>query len=298
MDQKSYSHLSVMKDEVIKFLITDPGGLYLDATIGLGGHSLGILNSLSASGKVLGLDMDPEALEIAGQKLLNFHDQFLPVHANFKTLGTILRDRGFFPLSGALFDLGISSMQLDNPKKGFSFTHTGPLDMRFSPDNPLTAALIINRWPEEQIARVLLEFGEEPNAQKIAGAIARRRDKSPFQTTSDLASLIESVVPRKKTHSATRSFMALRIAVNAELDNIEPGIESAVALLKNGGKLLVITFHSLEDRIVKRLFDSLEARGICRFLQEKSLKPSPEEIESNARARSARLRIMEKINDK
>ena len=298
MEREFYSHQPVMKNEVLKFLITDFSGFYLDATLGLGGHSFDILNSLSAQGKLLGLDMDSEAIEIAQEKLSRFENRFISQCVNFKNLEPVANKLGFFPLSGALFDLGVSSLQLDNPSKGFSFNYEGPLDMRFSKETPLTAAMMINRWPEEQIARILLEFGEERFAKKIAQAIVLRRDKKPFETTTDLADLIAKVIPREKKHSATRSFMALRIAVNGEIDNIKPGLESAVSLLKVGGRLLVIAFHSIEDRLVQQLCDSFAERGLCKFIGKKSLKPSKEEIESNARARSARLHIMEKINEK
>lgn len=297
-DKNAYSHEPVMKDEVLRWIITDKDGLYLDSTVGLGGHAFGILKSLSEKGRLLGLDMDPEALEYSKKRLAPFNGRFELIHSNFKDMNFVLQSRSFFPLSGVLFDLGVSSLELDNPRKGFSFNSEGPLDMRFSPDNPLTAAHIVNRWPEDQITRVLFEYGEEKSAGKIARAIVHRREKAPFQTTTDLAALIAQVNPREKIHPATLSFMALRIAVNGELDNINPGLEGAVSSLKKGGRIVVITFHSLEDRMVKRLFESFAERGLCQFLNKKRFDPSDEEIKINPRARSARLRVMEKINEK
>ncbi len=294
---KIYSHKPVMEEEISQFLLTDPDGLYLDATVGLGGHSSRILSFLK-NGKLLGLDQDSDALSYAEKKLAPFKEKFSLIQANFKETGAILKTRNFFPLTGALFDLGVSSLQLDNPLKGFSFREDGPLDMRFSRENPLTAAIIVNRWPEDQISRILIEYGEEPRAQKIARQIVQERKKNPIETTSALASLISRVGFHGKTHPATRSFMALRIAVNGELDNIEPGIRGALSHLKIGGRIAAITFHSLEDRLVKNLFQSFSSEGKTRFVGPKQVPPNEEEIQNNPRARSAKLRVMEKINEK
>ncbi|PIR16944.1 MAG: 16S rRNA (cytosine(1402)-N(4))-methyltransferase, partial [Elusimicrobia bacterium CG11_big_fil_rev_8_21_14_0_20_64_6] len=269
-----------------------------DATLGLGGHSEALLNKLSAQGKVLGLDADPEALTEAGHRLGAHSGRFHAVRSNFRSLGAVLEKEGFFPLTGALFDLGVSSLQLDKPSRGFSFMREGPLDMRLGPDAALTAEQIVNRWPAEQIAMLLKEFGEEPDADKIARAIVSRRAKKPLTTTLELAECVESVVPRTGHHPATRTFQALRIAVNQELEALTRGLEAAVPYLKNGGRLCVITFHSLEDRIVKNVFASFVAQGSCVYLgkgdAKSAIAPSPEEIARNPRSRSAKLRVLEK----
>lgn len=285
--------------EVLELLVQDAGGLYLDATLGLGGHSEAILRKLSAQGKLLGMDMDPETLYEAGTRLKALSGQFRSVRANFRTLGQVLESEKFFPLAGALFDLGISSLHFDKPSRGFSFSKEGPLDMRLSPDNPLTAEAIVNRWPVEQLEMLIREFGEEPYAKRIAQAIGARRDIKPFETTTDLAQHIESKIPRIKIHPATRTFMALRIAVNAELENLTRALESVLPYIQQGGRIGVISFHSLEDRIVKNIFSSFVEQNLCRYVGEggekSPIRPSPEETLKNPRARSAKLRFVEKL---
>lgn len=293
-----FTHTPVLLAETLERLVTDKGGLYLDATLGLGGHSEGLLNTLSAQGKVLGLDTDPEAIAEAGHRLAIHSGRFHSVRANFRSLGAVLENEGFFPLSGALFDLGVSSLQLDKPSRGFSFMREGPLDMRLGPDADLTAEQIVNRWPAEQIEMLLKEFGEEPEAERISRAIVARRAERPFSSTLDLAHCIESVLPRTGHHPATRSFQALRIAVNRELEALTRALESVVPFLAVGGRLCVLTFHSLEDRIVKNVFASLSAQGSCSYLAggggKSAVVPSEMEIENNPRARSAKLRVIEK----
>ncbi|OGR84096.1 MAG: 16S rRNA (cytosine(1402)-N(4))-methyltransferase [Elusimicrobia bacterium RIFCSPHIGHO2_02_FULL_57_9] len=292
-----YRHKPVLLKEAIDLLVTDPEGLYLDATMGLGGHSESILRALSQRGKLLGMDLDPEAVSLTQTRLKDFPGQFKAVCANFRSAAGVLEAEKFFPLTGALFDLGVSSMQLDKPERGFSIMREGPLDMRFSPNSPLTAETIVNRWPEEQLALLIKEFGEEPAAKRIAGAIVARRKKEPFKSTADLAKHIASFIPRAGIHPATRTFMALRIAVNAEFENITRGIESVLGHMRPGGRILVITFHSLEDRLVKKLFSSFVIQGTCRFVGKKDgvMRPSVAEVESNPRARSSKLRVMEKL---
>ena len=297
-EDRRYTHEPVLLAEVLERLVTDRGGLYLDATLGLGGHSEAILRTISAQGKVLGLDADPEALAEAGHRLGAYSGNFRSVRTNFRSLSSALEKEGFFPLSGALFDLGVSSLQLDKPSRGFSFLREGPLDMRLGPDNALTAEQIVNRWPAEQIAMLLTEFGEEPDAERIARAIVAARARKPLTTTSELAAVVESVVPRTGHHPATRTFQALRIAVNQELESLTRGLESVVPYLKTGGRLCVSTFHSLEDRIVKNVFASLVAQGKCAWLGKADGKspivPTEAEVERNPRARSAKLRVVEK----
>jgi 16S rRNA (cytosine1402-N4)-methyltransferase len=296
--EERYTHEPVLLAETLARLVTDKGGLYLDATLGLGGHSEAILKSISAQGKVLGLDADPEALAEAGHRLGAYSGSFHAVRTNFRSLGAVLEKEGFFPLTGALFDLGVSSLQLDKPSRGFSFMREGPLDMRMGPDTGLTAEQIVNRWPAEQIAMLLTEFGEEPDADRIARAIVASRMKKPLTTTTELAAVVESVVPRTGHHPATRTFQALRIAVNQELESLTRGLESVIPYLKTGGRLAVITFHSLEDRIVKNVFASLVAQDKCAYLgrgdARAAVTASDEEIAVNPRARSAKLRVVEK----
>ncbi len=298
LEEGRYTHEPVLAAETLERLVTNTGGLYLDATLGLGGHSEAILRAISAQGKVLGLDADPEALAEAGHRLGAHRGRFSSVRSNFRFLGGVLEKERFFPLTGALFDLGVSSLQLDKPSRGFSFLREGPLDMRLGPDAALTAEQIVNRWPAEQIAMLLTEFGEEPQADRIARAIVARRAIKPLATTLELAACVESVVPRTGHHPATRTFQALRIAVNQELESLTRGLEAAVPYLKSGGRLCVITFHSLEDRIVKNIFSSFVAQGSCAYLgkgDEKSpIVPTEEEIARNPRSRSAKLRVIEK----
>jgi 16S rRNA (cytosine1402-N4)-methyltransferase len=297
-EEGRYTHEPVLINETLARLVTDKGGLYLDATLGLGGHSEALLKQISAQGKVLGLDADPEALAEAGHRLGAYSGSFHAVRTNFRSLGAVLEKEGFFPLTGALFDLGVSSLQLDKPSRGFSFRFEGPLDMRLGPDAALTAEQIVNRWPAEQIAMLLTEFGEEPDAERIARAIVERRAKKPLTTTTELAAVVESVVPRTGHHPATRTFQALRIAVNQELEALTRGLETVVPYLKTGGRLAVITFHSLEDRIVKNVFASLVSQGKCAYLgrgdARSAVTASDEEIDRNPRSRSAKLRVVEK----
>ncbi|MDE2039189.1 MAG: 16S rRNA (cytosine(1402)-N(4))-methyltransferase RsmH [Elusimicrobia bacterium] len=294
MSEKPPRHQSVLLREAARLLVSDPKGLYLDATLGLGGHAQAILDALRPEGRLLGLDLDPASLRLAEERLRG-RANFEAARANFRDAARELKGRGFLPLSGALYDLGVSSLHFETAERGFSLRLDGPLDMRLSPDNPLTAATIVNRWPEEQLALLLKDYGEEPQARRIARAIAERRAQKPFETTLELARLLEGLLPRGKTHQATRTFQALRIAVNSELENLSQGLEAIVPLLRPGGRLVVISFHSLEDRIVKTLFSSLTREGSCRFVEDRGpLKPSPEELERNPRARSAKLRAVEK----
>ncbi len=293
-----FTHESVLLSEVLDLLITERQGLYLDATLGLGGHAQAVLKRLAPTGKVLGIDADPEALSAARLRLQGEGDRFHAILSNFRDLSSVLEREQFYPLAGAMFDLGVSSLQLDKPERGFSFRFEGPLDMRLGPNSKLTAETIVNRWPSEQIALILKEYGEERDADKIARAIVSRREKKLFSTTTDLATLVESLVPRAGNHPATRTFQALRIAVNQELDVLPKGLESALSFLKPGGRLCVITFHSLEDRIVKNAYTSFVAQGQCNWVGGNAdrglVLPTTEETQRNPRARSAKLRVIEK----
>jgi 16S rRNA (cytosine1402-N4)-methyltransferase len=292
-DESRWTHEPVLLGETLERLACDPAGLYLDATVGLGGHTAALLGKLPKA-RVLGLDQDPEALAEASLKLAPFGDRARLRRANFRDLGPALEAEGFFPLSGALFDIGVSSLQLDKPARGFSFMKEGPLDMRMSPDNTLTAEAIVNKWPVEQITLLLAEFGEEPEAERVARAIVARRDRRPFTSTVDLADAVAAVLPRVDKHPATRTFQALRIAVNRELEVLSRGLEAVLPYLKNGGRLCVITFHSLEDRIVKNVFASFVAQGTCTAVDKGAVACGDDESRRNPRARSAKLRVVEK----
>jgi 16S rRNA (cytosine1402-N4)-methyltransferase len=292
-EDSRWTHVPVLLGETLENLAVDASGLYLDATVGLGGHSAALLDKRPKA-RLLGLDQDPEALAEASAKLSKYGERARLRRSNFRDAGAALEAEGFFPLSGALFDIGVSSLQLDKAARGFSFMKEGPLDMRMSPDAGLTAEQIVNRWPVEQLILVLKEFGEEPEAERVARAIVSRRERQPFATTLDLANCVAAVLPRVDRHPATRTFQALRIAVNRELEALPRGLEAVLPYLKQGGRLCVITFHSLEDRIVKNVFASFVASGSCVPVGKGVFAPSEEEAALNPRARSAKLRVVEK----
>lgn len=287
-------HVPVMLSEVIEHLVRDPDGLYLDATVGLGGHTLGILESLSPKGRLLGLDWDPTALEMAQSRLLSYRGETLRLaEANFREISSMLERFEFHPLQGALFDLGVSSYHFEEPSRGFSFQQEGPLDMRLSPRSLLKASDIVNEWPEEKLSSMFFECGER-RARAVARAIVRRRVSRPFLTTADLSRWLAENFPSRGIHPATRVFLALRMAVNSELENLEMGLTQAAFHTAPGGRIAVITFHSLEDRLVKHLFRAWADSGSWRRVFKKPLTPSLEEIRSNPRSRSAKLRVIEK----
>jgi 16S rRNA (cytosine1402-N4)-methyltransferase len=304
----SRSHLPVLYPEVLAGLKPAPGGKYIDGTLGAGGHAAGILTLSSPDGRLLGMDRDPRALETARAALAPFGDRVTMVSASYTHMADAAR--GFAPVDGILLDLGLSSLQLDDPARGFAFQSEGPLDMRFDPQSELTAAEIVNEWPLDELADILYQYGEERHSRKIAQAIGAAR---PLRTTTQLAGVVVRAVGGRRDasriHPATRTFQALRIAVNGELDMVKEVLPIAVSLLNPGGRLAVISFHSLEDRIVKDYF-RLQARGpqndpalpapahFVPVLKEITRKPgvaSAEEIARNPRARSAKLRIAEKL---
>lgn len=304
----SRSHLPVLYPEVLAGLKPAPGGKYIDGTLGAGGHAAGILTLSSPDGRLLGMDRDPRALETARAALAPFGDRVTIVSASYTHMADAAR--GFAPVDGILLDLGLSSLQLDDPARGFAFQSEGPLDMRFDPQSELTAAEIVNEWPLDELADILYQYGEERHSRKIAQAIGAAR---PLRTTTQLAEVVVRAVGGRRDasriHPATRTFQALRIAVNGELDMVKEVLPIAVSLLNPGGRLAVISFHSLEDRIVKDYF-RLQARGpqndpalpapahFVPVLKEITRKPgvaSAEEIARNPRARSAKLRIAEKL---
>ncbi|HIE47408.1 TPA: 16S rRNA (cytosine(1402)-N(4))-methyltransferase RsmH [Candidatus Bipolaricaulota bacterium] len=282
-------HEPVLVREVVELLSPAPGKLICDATCGTGGHAEAIL---ARGAELVGLDKDPQALALARERLAKFGPRARLLHADFRELREALAPLGITEVHGILFDLGLSSLQLDSPARGFSFREDAPLDMRMDPCQDLTAAELVNRLPEPELARILWEYGEERYARRIARAIVRARDKAPIRTTGELAHLVARCYPpgKHRIHPATRTFQALRIAVNDELTALREGLAQAVPLLAPGGVVCVISFHSLEDRIVKHLFRARAATGRLELLTKKPLRPSAEEVASNPRARSAKLR--------
>lgn len=308
VNDSSVPHLSVLYQVVLQYLDPVPTGKYVDGTVGAGGHAYGILTVSSPSGELLGLDLDPVALKLAGQKLAQFGSRAHLLHGSYADLKDHLHTMGWQQVHGILLDLGVSSMQLDQPEKGFSFRSDAPLDMRFDPSAPLTGADLLNGSSEQDLAQILWEYGEERNSRRIAAAICHTR---PINTTLQLVALIEKVAGGKWTgiHPATRTFQAIRIAVNGELENLERVLPQAVEALATGGKLAVISFHSLEDRIVKHYFQReskdclcLPSQPVCTCGHKASLQiitrhpVEADELEQkeNPRSRSAKLRVIEK----
>jgi 16S rRNA (cytosine1402-N4)-methyltransferase len=300
-----------MLREVIDALAVRPGGRYVDATVGLGGHAAAILEAAQPGGRLLGLDADPEAHRLAGERLAPFGEAVILAHANFRDVAEVCARNGFAPVDGVLFDLGVSSMQLDTPGRGFSFQRDEPLDMRMDQSGGETAAHIINEYEEQRLAALIWEYGEERRSRRIARAIVERR---PLHTTGELVNAIEQAVGtgrERQIHPATLTFQALRIAVNQELDFLADALEAARGLLDGvGSRLTVISFHSLEDRIVKEYMRKESSACVCpprtpvcvcghvatlRLVKRGVVRPTEAEIARNPRARSARMRIAESI---
>lgn len=313
-EEKDYGHKPVLLVEALEALAIRPEGVYLDGTLGRAGHSLEILRRLT-TGRLIGIDRDRTAIEAARERLAEFGDRAILVHGNFNGLGNILEDLGLGGIDGMLFDLGVSSPQLDEPQRGFSYKHDAPLDMRMDTSAPLDAREVVNGWSYEELWRILYEYGEERYAPQIARAIVRRREERPIERTGELAELIRAAMPaaalREKQHPAKRSFQAIRIAVNGELEALPPMLEAAAAGLRPGGRLAVITFHSLEDRIVKQSLRELATGCTCppefpvcvcgkkptlRLVTRKPITASAAELEENPRSRSAKLRVAERTS--
>jgi 16S rRNA (cytosine1402-N4)-methyltransferase len=313
-------HISVLCDKVIDFLSPKPDGVYIDGTVGLGGHSTAILETSAPNGRVVGIDLDVEALTIAKSRLHVFGERYSLINGNFAEMDVLLERHSVHAVDGILLDLGVSSLQLDAPHRGFSFNHTGPLDMRMGPqqelssehETALTAMQVVNNSTVDVLADIFKRYGEERFAKRIAGRIVRARQHGPITTTTQFAEIVKQAVPQKasKIHPATRVFQALRIHVNAELENLSTGLEVAIPLLKPGGCLCVIAFHSLEDRIVKHCFRTWARMCICppktpvcicehspsvEILTKRPVLPSVAEIQQNPRARSAKLRAARKL---
>lgn len=302
------SHQPVLYHEIIHALQPKNAGHYVDGTLGAGGHARGILEACTSKGRLLGLDVDPQALALARENLAPYGQRAHLLQVSYDSLAKMLREIGWDKVDGILLDLGLSSMQLDTPERGFSFQQDAPLDMRFDPASPTSAADLVNMLPQDELADLIYRFGEERASRRIAQAIVKAR---PLQTTRQLAAVIESVSPRKgRVHPATQTFQALRIAVNEELDRVANVLPQAVAALKSGGRLAIISFHSLEDRIVKEYFRRESRDCICpprqpvctcghkatlKEISRKPIIPGEAEIAANPRARSAKLRIAEKL---
>ena len=307
-----FTHKSVLLDECIEALNIRPDGVYVDGTLGRAGHSREIVQKLT-TGRLICIDRDMAAIDAAKERLAPWMERVTLVHGNFADLGEVLREKEITGVDGMLFDLGVSSPQLDDASRGFSYMQDAPLDMRMDKTAALTAYEVVNAWSYEELRRILFEYGEERYAPAIAKAIVRARETRPVETTLELVDLIKSAMPpaalREKQHPAKRSFQAIRIAVNGELDALPPMLKSATEALNPGGRLAVITFHSLEDRIVKRAMQDM-ARGctcapefpvcICgkkpklKLLTRKPIVSGEAELEENPRARSAKLRVAEK----
>src|ERR1044071_4959834 len=307
-------HRPVLLFEAVEMLNPARGGLFVDATLGLGGHSEAILEA-SSDTRVLGIDRDREAIRLASERLARFGTRFRAAHGNFREISRILDEAGETEASGVLADLGVSSLQFDTPERGFSFRHDAPLDMRMdAAGGEETAAALLGRLSEVEIARIIFEYGEERNSRRIARRIVERRERGePVRTTRDLAELVERAAgpgKQRRIHPATRTFQALRIAVNRELEGLDEFVSDAVDLLEPEGRLAVISFHSLEDRIIKRTFSKLSghcqcpprlpeckcgARRVVEILTRRPVTPKPSEIAENPRARSAKLRACQKL---
>ncbi len=290
-------HTPVLIEQVVRWLRIRPDGTYIDATVGPGGHALEIARRLS-TGRLIGIDRDPRALDIARERLRPYERQVILVHANFSRIEEVARGLKLPPADGVLADLGVSSLQLDSAERGFSFRWAGPLDMRMDPDAPSTAAEIVNYWPEKDLADLLYRYGEERDSRRIARAIVRAR---LVRDTEHLATVVAGVRKkrgRQKLHPATKTFLALRIAVNRELEELGQFLSRTPSTLASSGRWVVLSYHSLEDRLVKREFRRLATEGMLRILTKKVVQPSAQEVHDNPRARSAKMRVAEKKEPK
>ena len=313
-------HIPVLCNEVLEFLKPQSDGVYVDGTVGLGGHSSAVLNASAPKGRVIGIDLDPEALAIAKERLHTFGDRCCLINGNFAEMPILLEKHAIYAVDGVLLDLGVSSLQLDTPHRGFSFNHTGPLDMRMATQRKLegnrevavTAMQVVNDSAMGTLVDIFKRYGEERFARRIATRIVEARQQTPITTTTHFAEIVKNAVPQKtsKIHPATRVFQALRIYVNRELENLEAGLDAAISLLKPGGQLCVIAFHSLEDRIVKRRFQTCATACICppkipvcicdhepslQILTKRPIMPDVSAVQHNPRARSAKLRAARKL---
>lgn len=312
-ERREFSHYSVLLNECIDGLNINPNGIYIDGTAGGGGHSFAIASRLTG-GRLIAIDQDEAAIAAASARLAPLGERATVVRSNFCRIADVCEELGIEQIDGLLLDLGVSSYQLDTPERGFSYNADAPLDMRMDKRGSLTAYTVVNEYPEEKIKKILYEYGEERFSASIAAAIARERAKKPIESTKELSDIIKYAIPPAARegghHPAKRSFQAIRIEVNSELDVIEPAIRDAVSLLRKGGRIAIITFHSLEDRIVKQTFADLAKGCICprelpvcvcgrtpvmKQVNKKPILPSKEELEENPRSRSAKLRVATKL---
>jgi 16S rRNA (cytosine1402-N4)-methyltransferase len=290
----SVLHTPVLVEEVVNWLRIRPEGTYVDATVGTAGHAIELARRLT-TGRLVGLDRDPQALEIARERLKAYEGRVILVHAEFSKIGDVARELALPPLDGVIADLGVSTLELDTPERGFSFRSAGPADMRMNPAESLTAADIVNTWPEKELADLLYRNAEERDSRRIARAIVRAR---PIRSTEHLATVVAGARKargRQKLHPATKTFLALRIAVNRESEELEQFLSRTPATLNSGGRWVVLSYHSLEDRLVKQAFQRLAREGSFRILTKKVIQPGPEEVQKNPRARSAKMRVAEKL---
>lgn len=312
-EDQRYGHRPVLLDECLEALNIRPDGIYIDGTLGRAGHSLEIARRLT-TGRLISIDRDETAIEAAKERLKDYMDHVTLVHSNFDRVGEILEELNISGVDGMLFDLGVSSPQLDEAQRGFSYMNDAPLDMRMDRTAYLTARHVVNEWSYEELRRILFDFGEERYAPAIAKGICRARESAPIETTAQLVDIIKSSMPpaalREKQHPAKRSFQAIRIAVNGELDALPPMLEAAAEVLNVGGRLAIISFHSLEDRIIKKTMQELATGCTCpsnfpvcvcgkkpkmKLVSRKPIVSGAAELEYNPRARSAKLRVAEKL---
>lgn len=309
-------HIPVLYEETLEKLITDKNGVYLDCTLGGGGHSEGILKSLDEGGKLISIDQDQQAIDFASKRLEKYGKKWEVYKDNFENLDTVLYLAGYDEIDGILMDIGVSSTQLDDPERGFSFRYDTKLDMRMNKNAKVSAYEVVNEYEEGELAKLIYEYGEEKASRKIARLIVEAREEKAIETTGELVEIIKKAVPfkggkgKKAKHPATQTFQAIRIEVNRELEVLKTAIDKAVACLKPGGRLGIITFHSLEDRIVKNKFRELATSCICpselpicmcnnkakvKLVTRKPIAPNAKELEFNIRARSSKLRVVEKL---
>ena len=314
MEEIKFSHVSVLLRECIEQLNIKPDGIYVDCTAGGGGHSLEIVKRLTDGGRLIAIDRDEDALRAAGARLAGYADRVTFVHSNYAALQSVLADLGISQVDGVLADLGVSSYQLDTAERGFSYMQDAPLDMRMDREQPLRAYDVVNTYSEEELRRILFDYGEEKFARNIAANIVKKRNERPIETTLELAELVKASMPKSARegghHPAKRTFQAIRIEVNSELSSIPPALDAAVHALRPEGRIAVITFHSLEDRLVKQKFAALASGCTCprefpvcvcgktpqvRLVNRKPILSGEAELNENPRARSAKLRLAEKL---
>jgi len=308
-----FRHTPVLFSETIKSLNINPGGIYADGTLGGGGHASGICEKLSQKGILIGIDRDGDAIEAAGERLKNYPCRKIFVQSNYADIKDVLNERGIENIDGAILDLGVSSFQLDNYERGFSYMQEAALDMRMNKEDPLTAEIVVNEYDEKELTDIIRKYGEERWASRISEFIVKERKKHRIKTTTELVDVIKAAIPasarREGPHPAKRTFQAIRIEVNDELNQLEKAVDEFIDVLGGGGRLCIITFHSLEDRIVKEAFNKRANSCICpkefpvctcgrkadvKKVSGKPVLPTPQELEMNPRARSAKLRVIEK----